>query len=96
MAVVENIEIEFWGIFFCTEAQIESLYFLIENTTKRFGRLDMLQTTFWLFFCWDILVSTRYEVGRKKLGQKMPNMLQTLQIKRPPHSIGLRGNRRNR
>ena len=35
----------------------------------------MLQATFWLFFCWDILVSARYEVGRKKFGQKVPNVL---------------------
>ena len=44
--------------------------------TKICGKLDMLQATFWLFFCWDILVSARYEVGRKKLGQKVPNVLQ--------------------
>ena len=34
--------------------------------TKIDGKLDILQATFWLFFCWDILVSSRYEVGRKK------------------------------
>ena len=39
--------------------------------TKIGGQLDMLQATFWLFFCWDILVSTRYEVGRKKFGKKV-------------------------
>ena len=32
----------------------------------------MLQATFWLFFCWDILVSARYEIEEKKLGQKVP------------------------
>ena len=32
--------------------------------TKIGEKLDMLQATFWLFFCWDILVSERYEVGR--------------------------------
>ena len=38
--------------------------------TKIGGKLDMLQATFWLFFCWDILVSARYEVGRKKMVKK--------------------------
>ena len=32
--------------------------------TKIGEKLDMLQATFWLFFCWDILISERYEVGR--------------------------------
>ena len=44
--------------------------------TKIGDKLDMLQATFWLFFCWDILVLARYEVGRKKLDQKVPNVLQ--------------------
>ena len=44
--------------------------------TKIGGKLDMLQATFWLFFCWDILVLVRYEVGIKKSGQKVPNVLQ--------------------
>ena len=39
--------------------------------TKIGGKLDMLQATFWLCFCWDILVSARYEVGRKKLMGKV-------------------------
>ena len=26
-------------------------------------------------FCWDILVSAKYEVGRKKIGKKVPNVL---------------------
>ena len=43
--------------------------------TKIGGKLDMLQATFWLFFCWDILVSARYEVGRRKNCQKVPNVL---------------------
>ena len=33
----------------------------------------MLQATFWLFFCWDILVSMRYEVG----GENSVKMCQT-------------------
>ena len=32
--------------------------------TKIGGKLDMLQANFWLFFCWDILVLARYEVGK--------------------------------
>ena len=38
--------------------------------TKIGEKLDMLQATFWLFFCWDILVSARYEVGIKNLVKK--------------------------
>ena len=33
--------------------------------TKIGDKLDMLQTAFWLFFCWDILVAARYVVGTK-------------------------------
>ena len=52
--------------------------------TKIGGKLDMLQATFWLFFCWDILVSARYEVGRKKFGQKVPNLLRKVGRLKPP------------
>ena len=40
------------------------------------GKLDMLQETFRLFLCWDILVLARYEVRRKKFGQKVTNVHQ--------------------
>ena len=56
--------------------------------TKIDGKLDMLQATFRLFFCWDILVSARYEVGEKKFGQKVSNVLQMeIQIKSPDPRI---------
>ena len=44
--------------------------------TKKGGKLDMLQATFWLFSCWDILVSARYEVGGKNFAQKVSNEIQ--------------------
>ena len=52
--------------------------------TKIGDKLDMLQATFWLFFCWDILVSARYEVGGKKFGQKVSNVLRTPAVKGSP------------
>ena len=60
--------------------------------TKIGDKLDMLQATFWLFFCWDILVSARYEIGSKTFGQKVPNVLQIAHhlVSRPPPQIGLR------
>ena len=40
--------------------------------TKIGDKLDMFGFG---FFCWDILVSARYELGRKRIGQKVPNVL---------------------
>ena len=51
-------------------------YIFLEKILTKIGyKLDMLQAIFWLFFCWDILLSARCEVGRKKFGQKVPNVL---------------------
>ena len=46
--------------------------------TKIGGKLDMLQATSWLFFCWDILVSARYEVGEKNFTLKVSNGIQMM------------------
>ena len=38
------------------------------NTNQNRWQVRYFVTTFWLFFCWDILVSARYEIGRKTFG----------------------------
>ena len=62
------------------------------NTNQNRWQVRHFATTFWLFFCWDILVSARYEIGSKTFGQKVPNVLQIAHhlVSRPPPQIGLR------
>ena len=42
--------------------------------TKIGDQLYMLHATFWLFFCWNILVLARYEVGNHFWGNRSANV----------------------